>query len=217
MSSRQRAAAGALVMILMHALTVQAASFDCKGAKSAIEKMICSDVRLSQLDEDLGSVYTLALTAAPDPETLKREQREWVKNNRNRCASTGCLYSSYESRLAALKEYGTNTVHGISLDKISGTWLESKPTAAGQSTLIIKKGKLRFSLCKKRTFKLNKIFDDKYIFTATVKGKCLNYLNTDELNVIKISIKDEERISVEFYSGIDGNELVGINPFFKIE
>lgn len=207
---------GALFLLLLHSVAAMAASFDCKGAKSAVEKMICSDAILSKLDEDLGNLYARALLAAPDRETMKREQREWVKKSRNQCATSRCLSSSYQARIMALQKYGKNNDNHQSSDEISGVWEEMKPTADGRFKVIITQGKLQLSLCKSRIFNFKQLLKNQYVFTATSKGKCLQYSDSD-LNLIKISITDQDRIHAEFYSGPAHKDWLGSDNFIKFE
>jgi uncharacterized protein len=80
----------------------QAASFDCTKAATKVEKLICSDTQLSQSDEELMSAYTKALKETPDTESLKKQQREWLKNVRNSCADVDCLRVEYKNRIDQL-------------------------------------------------------------------------------------------------------------------
>lgn len=95
------------VLILTAALTVIgggssfAASFDCGKASTLVEKAICSDERLSNLDNELGRAYKTALQNSTAPADLKTEQKNWIAQ-RNRCTDMTCLASAYQTRLAAL-------------------------------------------------------------------------------------------------------------------
>lgn len=79
-----------------------AASFDCAKAARAIEKMICSDPVVSQMDSDLGAAYKTAMNKAADKTALKKEQRLWLKTKLNTCKDTNCLLSAYSQRIAQL-------------------------------------------------------------------------------------------------------------------
>jgi uncharacterized protein len=61
-------------------------SFDCSRATSEVEKLICTDQGLGDLDRQLDAVYKAALAKARDdvPQWLRSEQRGWVKE-RNEC------------------------------------------------------------------------------------------------------------------------------------
>jgi uncharacterized protein len=84
-------------------------SFDCAKAQSSVEKLICNDAELAELDRSLSSLYGTLLkhTPASGQKTLKAEQRGWVKG-RDECWKSddmrGCVKSEYESRIRALKD-----------------------------------------------------------------------------------------------------------------
>lgn len=81
-----------------------AAGFDCKKAATPVEKAICADEKLSELDEYLSRYYAVALDTMPDAAScLKADQRDWVKSSRNSCGSdTKCLTKAYLERLSIL-------------------------------------------------------------------------------------------------------------------
>lgn len=82
-----------------------AASFDCKKAGSAVEKSICSDRELSDLDSELGRTYRTVLSSTPNSASLVAEQKSWLAS-RNQCPDMGCLKSAYQDRLTALRGAG---------------------------------------------------------------------------------------------------------------
>ena len=73
--------------MLLVSIGAGAASFDCKKAKTEIEKTVCGDAALSKLDEELGRAYKRALAGASSPEPLRREQANWLKNRNTVCQS----------------------------------------------------------------------------------------------------------------------------------
>src|SRR5208337_2547871 len=81
----------------------QAASFDCSKASTFIEKAICSNQRLSELDDLLMVSYKKALANSKNPAALKTSQRNWLKKERDLCQMTECLEKAYIRRLAELK------------------------------------------------------------------------------------------------------------------
>ncbi len=89
-----------LLLALLIASSVQAASFDCTKATTKIERMICGDAELSKLDEELNAAYK---SAAQDNSqgTARREQKEWLKR-RNSCEDVTCLRDAYQARIAQL-------------------------------------------------------------------------------------------------------------------
>ena len=72
------ALAGLLLLVL--AAPATAASFDCAKARAKVEKLICSDPRLSRQDEDLAKAYSEALKAwdGQIAAYVKMNQRGWV-------------------------------------------------------------------------------------------------------------------------------------------
>jgi uncharacterized protein len=95
-----------------------AASFDCGKASTPVEKAICSDEQLSNLDSELGRAYKAAFQNSATPADLKTEQKNWVAQ-RNRCADTACLTSAYRARLAALNAPQHSSIAGAT---VSGTY-----------------------------------------------------------------------------------------------
>lgn len=93
--------AAALALLACTATTAQAASFDCTKAVTRIEKLICADAELSQLDSALGRLYADARRGAADPAALKRAQRDWL-GQRDRCRDSACVADAYRARIAAL-------------------------------------------------------------------------------------------------------------------
>jgi uncharacterized protein len=114
----------------------QAASFDCSKAATAIEKRICSDKELSDLDSQLGQSYK-RLLAALDKEQqkiLKESQKEWLAS---RNEGTDTLSTFYRERIAeldvklravsaqAVSPFGRYTIeHSVAMFD-GGTWTDS--------------------------------------------------------------------------------------------
>ncbi|QKV63039.1 DUF1311 domain-containing protein [Pseudomonas sp. 43A] len=81
-----------------------AAGMDCAKAVTAVEKTICANTGLYELDTQMGEVYRDLFKASNEgqPE-LKRTQRLWLKV-RNQCAEDStCLEQSYRDRLKLLQ------------------------------------------------------------------------------------------------------------------
>jgi uncharacterized protein YecT (DUF1311 family) len=90
--------------LLLTAGNIHAASFDCNRATTLVEKLICADEALSQLDETLSWTYRKVLRSAPDPERIKREQTKWLRVVRDKCKDSACLEKEYRNRLAVLEQ-----------------------------------------------------------------------------------------------------------------
>lgn len=87
----------------------QGPSFSCASVKAgSIEAMVCADAALSALDRKLASVYSAAMARSENqkPDTLKAEQRGWVKG-RDDCWKSSdtraCVQGEYQRRIAALQ------------------------------------------------------------------------------------------------------------------
>lgn len=92
-----------------HAATY-ATSFDCAKASGSVEKLICRDAQLAQMDVEMMRLYRLALTdenAVPRPDKVLIDQQFWLEA-RNQCASGPdpriCTISSYAQRAHQLRQ-----------------------------------------------------------------------------------------------------------------
>ena len=104
----------------------QAASFDCAKASTRVEKLICGDAQLSELDEKLikafGDDYRTSVSRLDDKlakmyqddlnkaneeqkQQLITEQKHWLKHTRNVCQDITCLKLAYWSSQAALATF----------------------------------------------------------------------------------------------------------------
>ncbi len=96
------------------AMGAQAASFDCRQAKTPLERAICGAPALSRLDEQLAQSYQRALGALSPSgaAALKSSQRAWLRYLPRVCSpgqpagAEGCLIKEWESRLLALNQAG---------------------------------------------------------------------------------------------------------------
>lgn len=79
-----------------------AASFDCSRAASRTETEICSNDKLSRLDEALAVAYRSTLQATAQPEAARIKQRQWLHDVRDACRDETCLARVYELRIAEL-------------------------------------------------------------------------------------------------------------------
>ena len=82
---------------------VSAQSFDCAKAQTAVEKMICADKQLRELDEYLGRYYAAARAGVEGAAScVQSDQAQWLKASRDACKNADCLKAVYLSRLAEL-------------------------------------------------------------------------------------------------------------------
>lgn len=91
-------------LIGLLSLAAQAASFDCAKASSLVEKAICGESRLSELDEQLAYSYKGTAAAVTDINRLKAGQLAWLKS-RNQCRDNSCLVNAYQRRIGELDRY----------------------------------------------------------------------------------------------------------------
>lgn len=78
-----------------------AASFDCSKARTSVEKLICSDPLLSELDSRMAQEYRRELQTSLHTGILKDTQRQWLKR-RNACSSPECIEAAYRLRIEDL-------------------------------------------------------------------------------------------------------------------
>lgn len=92
----------AAALVAAVATQAGAASFDCARAAARVERMICADISLSRLDDEMGQIYRRMMAAQgenPDASAwLKRTQRDWLKQ-RNACAAPACVREAYVARI----------------------------------------------------------------------------------------------------------------------
>jgi uncharacterized protein len=109
-------AMAALMMVVPG--VVGGASFNCTNARTSAEKAICASPALSSLDEQLAKAYASAIAVSDNPDVVKRQQHEWLRNIRDKCVDETCLKSAYEHRLAQLaaaKQAGWKTFRDTTL------------------------------------------------------------------------------------------------------
>jgi uncharacterized protein len=113
--------AACLVMMMLHAVPAAAASFDCGKAQSRIEKAICADAEVSDLDEYLGRYYQAARAALQvSVQCLAADQRRWLGSVRNACKDAPCLRKAYLERLGELDalQPGATALKNVALPKV---------------------------------------------------------------------------------------------------
>jgi uncharacterized protein len=91
----------ATLMCLVLTRWAWAATFDCDKASTFVEKVICSDLRLTNLDDQLARLYKDALAASSNSGALKAEQKAWL-SSRNQCKDSDCIMKAYDDRISVL-------------------------------------------------------------------------------------------------------------------
>ncbi len=122
------------VVFLLSILPVNGArpaSFDCSKASLPLERMVCGDKSLSDLDDQLAKAWSEALGGVSDAgrSSLVAEQRQWLKGRATSCSlgdgasASQCLASYYSRRIAALKS-------SRPIPPTPGVQLEARPKPA---------------------------------------------------------------------------------------
>lgn len=93
-----------LILFLLVSISSPAQAFDCAKASSETEKLICSDTKLKQADDDLGRAWRKArdLLGEAEFKTLRQNQRAWLKTRDARCG-----YGSDAERIDCLLQQTT--------------------------------------------------------------------------------------------------------------
>jgi len=82
-------------------------SFDCHKAKMAVEKSICNNELLAELDAKLGKSYKKLRNILPFSENQKLliKQREWLRKRNTICSpyNIDCLENLYKTRILELE------------------------------------------------------------------------------------------------------------------
>ena len=110
-----------IAAILLLPLPAAGQSFDCGHARTRVEKTICADPALKELDEHLGRYYAAGrdvLDAASA--CLQSDQAQWLKSTRDTCADAACLKAAYLNRLAELDplQPGATAIKNITLPAV---------------------------------------------------------------------------------------------------
>jgi len=87
--------------LALPACAVEAASFDCAKAATAVENEICADPALSQADERMAQAYSKTLDATLAPRALRTDQMRWLAS-RESVGTLDDLRGSYDRRIAEL-------------------------------------------------------------------------------------------------------------------
>jgi uncharacterized protein len=92
-----------LTALMMFMSTAYAVSFNCQKAKSFVEKAVCQDPTLSDLDDELGSLYQSAIdnSTKPAASALKKQQLKWLAQ-RDACQTNACVKKAYQKRIIDL-------------------------------------------------------------------------------------------------------------------
>lgn len=79
------------------------ASFDCRQAAVPVEKLVCGSSDARVLDVQLYEAYQRAQRLSANRDSIRGQQRRWVKESRNLCKTVECLAKVYKSRISELE------------------------------------------------------------------------------------------------------------------
>jgi uncharacterized protein len=104
-----------IALIFTHANMAHSAGFDCHLAFTTVEKQVCGNKQLSDLDDEVSRVYRMKRWKKNENALAKidAEQKKWLKFDRNICKDVPCLLNAYTSRLKQLEQIKTPGAKGI--------------------------------------------------------------------------------------------------------
>ena len=87
--------------------TRNAPSFACAKASNAVERVVCADPVLAELDVGVAAEYKKALSLVADKAALRTNQRQWLRQMHSQCAKVGsqCIQHYYKTRLSQLQQH----------------------------------------------------------------------------------------------------------------
>lgn len=173
---RERIGSIALLCAAALAEPALAASFACENATTRIEKLICAEPRLSELDEYLGRYYAAARPQLGSASAcLVTNQRAWLRTVRNACADAACLERAYLARLAELDplQPGATALRNVKLPRVKAlVWIVppaedevAAPRVAGRPPLVVA-GQLRNEVTDGDGYVLEDEAGAKYVLLA---------------------------------------------------
>jgi uncharacterized protein len=83
---------------------VSGANFNCAKATTKVERMICADAQLSQLDSDMGEAYKKVYQMLEEKNLLRDTQRMWLKE-RETCETSDCISKSTKERISEIESF----------------------------------------------------------------------------------------------------------------
>jgi uncharacterized protein YecT (DUF1311 family) len=84
-----------------------APSFKCAKASNAVERAVCADPALAELDVRVAAAYKKALSLHVDKTALRENQRQWLRQMHGQCADApvSCARQYYKARLSQLVQH----------------------------------------------------------------------------------------------------------------
>jgi len=98
------------VPLLVAHLGAMAASFDCAKARYPMEKLICSDSKLSTMDEHLNAAFKDAVLRSNAKPLMTKWQRDWLKSyDVTQCKDAKCLSTEFSKRIDLLQNVAVSS------------------------------------------------------------------------------------------------------------
>jgi uncharacterized protein len=174
-----------------------AASFDCRKARTAVEKAICEAPEISSLDEDMARLFSEWLKESTEKKNKIEKQKEWIRS-RDSC---GSIKDKDALRLCL------RIAHTDRINEINAAISKSNKTSESDTTKI-PKTQADIGNKNANTNSESKLhFIESYIQRSkSLIENVLNYTGTGNENGI------EKRTSLNH--GIKGEEVVGTGEFW---
>jgi len=101
-------------MLALYSTAASSQSFNCSRSATSDEVMVCQNVILSRLDEELADEFSKLRRRLTGfrREQLDREQREWLSRRRACRVDTACIRQVYEVRMKQLEDYSADPTKG---------------------------------------------------------------------------------------------------------
>ena len=124
--------------LTVSAVCGHAASFDCTKARSPMEKLICSDNKLSSMDEQLNTAFKEAVARADAKPLLTTWQRGWLKSyDLTQCKDAKCLGIEFGKRIALLKSVAPSSDSTAQWNGSFSRFYKGKPDKDSANLLLI--------------------------------------------------------------------------------
>lgn len=180
---------------------VTAASFDCNKAKSASEKLICSNPELSALDERLFDVYKKAKELSNNSKEFRDDQVAAWKYREQNCKEKECVANWYYSRIKHYTQIINNSAPATTnIDRNSNTdtqkYSAAEPNTASKISIInTQPYKMAENYIASKP-KMVEIIKNSYSINSY--GQCLAMYTSFEADIIngKLNWDDEKKFTL---------------------
>lgn len=123
------------LIIILISENLFAAGFDCNKAETQVEKMICSNSSISDLDNKLNHLYESS-KSSPNKKEIIAKIREWLKSERNQCQTEACLRSAYDDFLPKLELFVKDNIEERDSEKTKDITNSNQKETSSDSTTI---------------------------------------------------------------------------------